>query len=150
VRSLSLLLGLSPIDPRRLVLGALLMLVALALVIVGALYLVMTVDRALLQSLDPPLASLITALIVLVVAGAVGAIGFASMRPRKVPPPAVAADPNVEIVAQLFTLVRRNPGQAALLAAVAGLVLGTFPEVRRTLEDLLKAVPSRRDPPVPD
>jgi hypothetical protein len=148
VRSLPLLLGLTPVSLRRLALGALLMLVALALLIVGALYLVVTIDRALLRSLDPPLASLLTALIVLVVAGAIGAIGFACMRPRRAPPPPVAADPTAEIVAQLFTLVRRNPGQAAVMAAVAGLVVGVVPEVRRALEGLLKSEPRPRDPPV--
>jgi hypothetical protein len=148
VRSLPLLLGLPAINPRRLALGALLMLVALALLIVGALYLVVTIDRALLRNLDPPIASLVTALIVLVVAGAIGAIGFACMRLRKAPPPPVAADPEAEMVAQLFALARRKPGQAALIAAVAGLVVGVVPEVRRTLADLLKPEPSRRrDPP---
>jgi hypothetical protein len=85
---------------------------------------------------------------VLVVAGAIGAIGFACMRLRKTPPPPVAADPEAEMVAQLFALARRKPGQAALIAAVAGLVVGVVPEVRRTLADLLKPEPSRRrDPP---
>jgi hypothetical protein len=152
VRSLPLLLGLPSINPRRLALGALLVLVALALVLVGVLYLVVTIDRALAQSLDPPLASLLTGVIVLVVAGATGAIGFACMRSRRraPPPPPAAPDPELEIVAQLFALARGKPGQAALIAAVAGLVIGAVPEVRRTLSDLLRAEPPRRqDPPAP-
>jgi hypothetical protein len=144
VRPLIPLLGLPPISPRRLALGALLLLVALALVIVGALYLVQSVDRALVRTLDPPLASLLTGLIVLVAAGAIGAIGFVYLRPRPAPRPAPSADPSAEIVAQIFTLVRRNPGQAALIAAIAGLVVGAVPELRRAMEGVLKPGPSGR------
>jgi hypothetical protein len=151
VRALTVLLGLQPVGFARL--GFALSLFALALVLaiaaftqlIGALRL-----GLLLWTAQPALASLITGLILLLLAWLVVIVARLYMRRRVTMPQAAALGAGAEVTAQLMTMIRRYPGSAALLVALVGFVVGALPDLRRALGDALgPARPKRRPPPPP-
>jgi hypothetical protein len=151
VRALTVLLGLQRISLARL--GFALSLFALALVLaiaaftqlIGALRL-----GLLLWTAQPALASLITGLVLLLLAWLMVIVARLYMRRRVTMPQAAALGAGAEVTAQLMTMIRRHPGSAALLVALVGFVVGALPDLRRALGDALgPATPKRRPPPPP-
>jgi hypothetical protein len=72
------------------------------------------------------------------------------LRRRLTMPQAAAAGAGAELTAQIVTLIRRNPRQAALIATIAGFVVGVLPELRGAVSDALNVgKPKRRPRPPP-
>jgi hypothetical protein len=134
-------------------LGLALALFALALVLVVAAF-VQLIDALYLALLmliaQPVLASLITGLVLLALAWLLVVVGRLYLRRRLTLPQAAAAGVGAELTAQLVTLIRRNPRQAALIATLVGFVVGTLPDLRRALSEVLDVgKPKRRPRPPP-
>jgi hypothetical protein len=134
-------------------LGLALALFALALVLVVAAF-VQLIDALYLALLmliaQPVLASLITGLVLLALAWLLVVVGRLYLRRRLTLPQAAAAGAGAELTAQLVTLIRRNPRQAALIATLVGFVVGTLPDLRRALSEVLDVgKPKRRPRPPP-
>jgi hypothetical protein len=134
-------------------LGLALALFALALVLVVAAF-VQLIDALYLALLmliaQPVLASLITGLVLLALAWLLVVMGRLYLRRRLTLPQAAAAGAGAELTAQLVTLIRRNPRQAALIATLVGFVVGTLPDLRRALSEVLDVgKPKRRPRPPP-
>jgi hypothetical protein len=147
LRTLAALLGLPAISFARLATGVALLVVALVLLVVGLLRLIDTVQIALALALGHPVwASLLTALIVLMVAGIFAVIGRVYIRPRARVQNAAAAGAGAEMVAQVMGMIRNNPRTAAAGAALLGVLVGSTPELRRSLNDVLNPKPKRRPP----
>lgn len=144
MRTLAALLGLPAVSFSRLATGLALLVVALVLVVVGLLRLIDTVQIALMLALGPVLASLLTALIVLLLAGLIAALGRVYLRPRARVQNAAAAGAGAEMVAQVMGMIRNNPRMAAAGAALLGVLVGSTPELRRSLNDVLNPKPARR------
>jgi hypothetical protein len=145
------LLSLARVSVARL--GLALALFALALVLVVAAF-VQLVDALYLGLLmltgQPALASLGTGLVLLVLAGLVVIMARAYLRRRLTLPQAAVAGAGAELTAQIVTLIRRNPRQAALIATIVGFVVGALPDLRRALSDALDVgKPERRGRPPP-
>ena len=140
-------------------LGLALALFALALVLVVAAF-VQLIDALYLALLmltaQAALASLITGLILLALAWLLVMMARLYLRRRLTMPQAAAAGAGAELTAQIVTLIRRNPRQAALIATIAGFVVGVLPELRRAISDALdvgkpgsRARPPPQPPPEP-
>jgi len=149
VRALTVLLGLPSISFARLGFALALFVLALVLAIAGFIQLVGALRLALLMwTAAPALASLLTGLILLLLGGLLVIVARHYLRRRVTMPQAAALGAGAEVTAQLMTLIRRNPGSAALLVALVGFVVGTLPGLRRALADVLgPAKPKRRPPP---
>ena len=144
MRTLVALLGLPAISFARLGTGLALMVVALVLVVAGLLQLIGTIELALLLAVGPVLASLITTLIVLLIAVALAATARVYLRPRPRVQQAAAAGAGAELVAQLMGMIRNNPRTAAAGAALLGVLVGSTPELRRSLNEVINPKPKRR------
>lgn len=144
---LAALLGLPVIRPARLAAGVALLLIALVLVIIGLVRLIDTLQIALVLAVGPVLASLVTSLLVLLLAVIVAVIGRLYLRPRPRVQNAAAAGAGAELVAQVMSMIRNNPRTAAAGAALLGVLIGSTPELRRSLNDALNPKPKRRSPP---
>jgi len=136
-------------------LGLALALFALALVLVVAAF-VQLIDALYLALLmltaQAALASLITGLVLLALAWLLVMMARLYLRRRLTMPQAAAAGAGAELTAQIVTLIRRNPRQAALIATIAGFVVGVLPELRRAISDALdvgKPASRARPPPQP-
>jgi hypothetical protein len=134
-------------------LGLALALFALALVLVVAAF-VQLIDALYLALLmltaQAALASLITGLILLALAWLLVMVARLYLRRRLTMPQAAAAGASAELTAQIVTLIRRNPRQAALIATIAGFVVGVLPELRGAVSDALDVgKPKRRPRPPP-
>ncbi|HEX6143615.1 MAG TPA: hypothetical protein VFZ01_12915 [Geminicoccaceae bacterium] len=138
------LLGLPAVGIARLATGLALLMVALVLLIVGLVRLIDTVQIVLVLTFGPVLGSLLVAVLILVVAAAFAAIGRVYLRPRARVQNAAAAGAGAEMVAQVMGMIRSNPGTAAAGAALLGVLVGSTPELRRSLNDLIKPAPKRR------
>ncbi|MDF2782439.1 MAG: hypothetical protein K0S96_2244, partial [Geminicoccaceae bacterium] len=126
--ALTVLLGLQRANLARL--GMALALFALALVLVIAAFgkLVEALHLALLiVTAEPALASLITGLILLALAGLLALVARRRLRRRLTTPEAAALGAGAEVTAQIVALIRRNPRQAAVIATIAGFVVGALP-----------------------
>jgi hypothetical protein len=124
---------------------ALVLVVAAFVQLIDALYLALLMLTAL-----PVLASLITGLVLLALAWLLVIMGRLYLRRRLTLPQAAAAGAGAELTAQLVTLIRRNPRQAALIATIAGFVVGTLPDLRRAISEVLDVgKPKRRPRPPP-
>ena len=140
-------------------LGLALALFALALVLVVAAF-VQLIDALYLALLmltaQAALAGLITGLILLALAWLLVMMARLYLRRRLTMPQAAAAGASAELTAQIVTLIRRNPRQAALIATIAGFVVGVLPDLRRAISDALdvgkpgsRARPPPQPPPEP-
>ncbi|MDX1540723.1 MAG: phage holin family protein [Geminicoccaceae bacterium] len=147
MRTLAALLGLPAISFARLGTGVALLIVALVLVIIGLIRLIDTVQIALMLAVGPVLASLLTALVVLLFAMALVASARVYLRPRARVQNAAAAGAGAEMVAQVMGMIRNNPRTAAAGAALLGVLIGSTPELRRSLNDVINPKPKRRVPP---
>lgn len=149
MRTLAALLGLPIINPARLATGVALLAVALILLVVGLLRLIDTIQIALTLALGGPvLAALLTTLIVLALAALFAAVGRVYLRPRARVKNAAAAGAGAEMVAQVMGMIRNNPRTAAAGAAVLGVLVGSTPELRRSLSEVLGA--GQKRPPSGD
>jgi hypothetical protein len=150
VGAITLLLGLQRANLARL--GMALALFALALVLVIAAFgkLVEALHLALLiVTAEPALASLITGLILLALAGLLALVARRRLRRRLTTPEAAALGAGAEVTAQLVALIRRNPRQAAVIATVAGFVVGALPDLRRAIGAALDGGQPKRRPQPP-
>lgn len=133
-------------------LGLALALFALALVLVVAAF-VQLIDALylglLMLTAQPALASLITGLVLLALAWLLVVMARLYLRRRLTLPQAAAAGAGAELTAQIVTLIRRNPRQAALIATIAGFVVGVLPDLRRAISDALDVGKPKRSPPPP-
>jgi predicted lipid-binding transport protein (Tim44 family) len=121
------------------------LLVAALVQLVDALYVAL-----LMLTGQPALASLITGLVLLALAGLSVAVARRYLRRRLTLPQAAAAGAGAELTAQIVTLIRRNPRQAALIATVVGFVVGSLPDLRRAISEVLDVgKPKRRAEPPP-
>ena len=98
---------------------------------------------------EPALASLLSGLILLLLAGLVVIVARRYLRRRVTLPQGAALGAGAELVAQLMTVVRRSPGSVALLVAVIGFLVGALPELRRALASVLGTAAPKRPPPPP-
>ena len=144
MRTLAALLGLPAISLGRLATGLGLIVIAVALAVAGLIRLIDTLQLALMLALGPVLASLVTALIVILLAGMLGAIGRVYLRPRPRVQNAAAAGAGAEMVAQVLAMVRNNPRIAAAGAALIGVLIGASPDLRRSLNEVINPRPKRR------
>lgn len=146
-----MLFGLQRASFARLGLALALFALALVLVVAAFVQLVDALYLALLMlTAQPVLASLITGLILLALAWLLVFMGRLYLRRRLTLPQAAAAGAGAELTAQLVTLIRRNPREAALIATIVGFVVGTLPDLRRALGDVLDVgKPKRRPRPPP-
>jgi hypothetical protein len=123
---------------------ALVLVVAAFIQLIDALYLGLLILTAL-----PALASLITGLVLLALAWLLVVMARLYLRRRLTMPQAAAAGAGAELTAQIVTLIRRNPRQAALIATIAGFVVGVLPDLRRAISDALDVGKPERSPPPP-
>jgi hypothetical protein len=138
VATLTALLGLQRVSFARLGLALTLFALALVLVIAAFVKLIDALHLALLMlTAQPALASLITGLILLALAWLMVIMARLYMRRRLTAPQAAAAGAGAELIAQIVTLIRRNPRQAAMIAALVGFVVGALPDLRRAINDVL-------------
>jgi hypothetical protein len=150
VRALTVLLGLPRMSFARLGFALALFVLALVLAIAGFIQLVGALRLALLMwTAEPALASLITGLILLLLGGLLVLVARLYLRRRVTMPQAAALGAGAEMAAQLMTLIRRNPGSAALIVALVGFVVGALPDLRRALGDALGPTRPKRRPPPP-
>jgi len=148
VAALTALLGLQRVSFARLGLALALFALALVLVIAAFAKLIDALHLALLLLIaQPALASLSTGLILLVLAWLVVILTRLYLRRRLTTPQAAAAGAGAELVAQIVTLIRRKPRQAAMIAALVGFVVGALPDLRRAINEALGGKPERRPPP---
>jgi hypothetical protein len=145
------LFGLQRASFARLGLALALFALALVLVVAAFVQLIDALYLALLMLIaQPVLASLITGLVLLALAWLLVVMGRLYLRRRLTLPQAAAAGAGAELTAQLVTLIRRNPRQAALIATLVGFVVGTLPDLRRALSEVLDVgKPKRRPRPPP-
>jgi hypothetical protein len=145
------LFGLQRASFARLGLALALFALALVLVVAAFVQLIDALYLALLMLIaQPVLASLITGLVLLALAWLLVVVGRLYLRRRLTLPQAAAAGAGAELTAQLVTLIRRNPRQAALIATLVGFVVGTLPDLRRALSEVLDVgKPKRRPRPPP-
>ena len=146
-----MLFGLQRASFARLGLALALFALALVLVVAAFVQLIDALYLALLMLIaQPVLASLITGLVLLALAWLLVVVGRLYLRRRLTLPQAAAAGAGAELTAQLVTLIRRNPRQAALIATLVGFVVGTLPDLRRALSEVLDVgKPKRRPRPPP-
>ena len=148
--TLTALLGLQRVTCARL--GFALALFALALVLVIAAF-VKLIDALhlalLLLTARPALASLIAGLILLALAWLMVIVARLYMRRRLTTPQAAAAGAGAELIAQIVSLIRRNPRQAAMIAAIVGFVVGALPDLRRAINEALDGGKPKRRPQPP-
>lgn len=146
-----MLFGLQRASFARLGLALALFALALVLVVAAFVQLIDALYLALLMLIaQPVLASLITGLVLLALAWLLVIMGRRYLRGWLTLPRAAAAGAGAELTAQLVTLIRRNPREAALIATIAGFVVGTLPDLRRALSDVLDVgKPKRRPRPPP-
>lgn len=152
MRTLATLLGLPRIDLARLSAALFMLLVAVALAVMGAVRVVDALQIGFLTVVHPALAALFTGLITLGVAFALVGASRTYLRHRRKPKPetAAAAAAGAEMVAQIFDIVRKNPGRAAAAAAALGFLVGSNPGARKTLNDMLggdEGGPKAKTPP---
>jgi hypothetical protein len=150
VRALTLLLGLQRRSFARLGFALALFALALALAIAAFTQLIGALRLALLMWLaDPALASLVTGVILLLLAWLLVILARLYMRRRLTMPQAAALGAGAELTAQIMTTIRRNPGSAAMVVALVGFVVGALPELRRALSSALGPAKPERRPPQP-
>jgi hypothetical protein len=148
VRALTVLLGLQRTSFARLGIALALVVLALLLAIIAFIQLVVALRLALVVwTAEPALASLITGLILLLLAGLLALGARLYLRRRVTMPQAAALGAAAELTAQVMTVIRRNPGATALVVAVVGFVVGALPELRRALGDALGPTPPKPPPP---
>jgi hypothetical protein len=148
VRALTMLLGLQRLSFARLGVALALVLLALVLAIAAFTQLIAALRLALLLwTAEPALASLLTGLILLLLAGLLAIVARLYLRRRATMPQAAALGAGAELTAQVMTMIRRNPGGTALVVAVVGFVVGALPELRRALGDALGPARPKRPPP---
>lgn len=152
MRALTVLFGLRSVSFARLGFGLMLFAFAFALAIAAFAQLVDALQLLLLMLIaQPALASLITGLILLALAWLLVIMGRLYLRRRLTVPQAAAAGAGAELTAQIVTLIRRNPRQAAVVAAVVGFVVGALPDLRKAMNDALNfGKPKRRQEPPPE
>jgi hypothetical protein len=144
------LFGLQRASFARLGLALALFALALVLVVAAFVQLIDALYLALLMLNAPPvLASLITGLVLLALAWLLVTLGRLYLRRRPTLPQAAAVGAGAELTAQLVTLIRRNPRQAALIATIVGFVVGTLPDLRRALSEVLDVGKPKRRPRSP-
>jgi hypothetical protein len=131
LRELIALLGLPRLSLARLALAFGLLIVAIGLGIAGFIGLVGALHLFLLLHLSPPLAELLIALVLLLLAGLLCLIGYRLSRPL---PPAKRRTASADALAW----VQQHPIQSAVLAAVLGFCVGAVPEARKAMSDLAK------------
>ncbi|HSA82901.1 MAG TPA: hypothetical protein VLE23_18940 [Geminicoccaceae bacterium] len=148
-----MLFGLQRASFARLGLALALFALALALVVAAFVQLVDALYLALLMlTAQPALASLITGLALLALAWLLVIMARLYLRRRLTMPQAAAAGAGAELTAQIVALIRRHPGQAALIATIAGFVVGNLPDLWRAVgggPDAGKPERSPRPPPQP-
>jgi hypothetical protein len=144
------LLGLQKVSFARLGLALALFALALVLVIAAFVKLIDALHIGLLMlTAEPALASLISGLILLVLAWLLVILGRLYLRRRLTVPQAAAAGAGAELIAQVVTLIRRNPRQAALIATIVGFVVGALPDLRRAVSEALNMGKPKRRPQPP-
>ena len=150
MRALTVLLGLRSMSLARLGLALALCVLALVLAIAAFVQLIAALRLALLLwTAEPALASLLTGLILLLLAGLLALVARLYLRRRVTMPQAAALGAGAELAAQVMAVIRRNPGSAALLVALVGFVVGVLPELRSALGNALGPAPPKRRPPPP-
>jgi len=149
VRALTVLLGLPRMSFARLGFALSLFVLALVLAIAAFTQLIGALRLGLLMwTAEPALASLIAGLVLLLLAWLMVIVARLYLRRRVTMPQAAALGAGAEVAAQVMTMIRRNPGSAALIVALVGFVVGALPDLRRALGDALgPAKPKRRPPP---
>jgi hypothetical protein len=145
------LFGLQRASFARLGLALALFALALVLVIAAFVQLVDALYFALLMLIaQPALASLVTGLVLLALAWLLVVMGRRYLRRWLTLPRAAAAGAGAELTAQLVTLIRRSPRQAALIATIVGFVVGALPDLLRGISEALNVgKPKRRARPPP-
>jgi len=144
------LFGLQRASFARLGLALALFALALVLAVAAFVQLVDALHLALLMLTGQPvLASLITGLVLLALAWLLVIMGRLYLRRRLTLPQAAAAGAGAELTAQLVTLIRRNPRQAALIATIVGFAVGALPDLLRALTDALDIGKPKRRPRPP-
>jgi hypothetical protein len=150
VRALTVLLGLQRRTFVRLGVALALFVLALVLAVAAFSQLIGALRLALLMWIaDPALASLITGLILLLLAWLMVVVARLYLRRRVTMPQAAALGAGAEMTAQLMSMIRRNPGSAALVVALVGFVVGALPELRRALGSALGPAKPKRHPSPP-
>jgi hypothetical protein len=128
VRALAALFGLSRVRFAKLGLALALLVLALALAIAAFAHLIDALELSLVMLVaEPALASLVTGLILLGLALLFFLLGRLYMRREARVARVAAAGARTDLLAHAMTLLGRNSGQAALLAAVVGLLVGILP-----------------------
>jgi hypothetical protein len=128
VRALAALFGLSRVRFAKLGLALALLVLALALAIAAFAHLIDALELFLVTLVaEPALASLITGLILLGLALLFFLLGRLYLRREARVARVAATGARADLLAQAMTMLGRNSGQAALLAAVVGLVVGILP-----------------------
>lgn len=145
------LLGVPRIDPVRLAVALMLLLVAAVFSLMGAVRVVDAVQLGFLTVVHPALAALFTALTLFAIALVLVGMSRSYLRYRRRPRPdtAAAAAAGAEVVAQLFDIIRKNPGRAAGVAAAIGFLVGSNPSARKTLNEALGASGGPKAKPKP-
>lgn len=120
---------------------AVLMLVALILAMLGTICLAVAACVALAQVWGVPLAALATGAGLIVLALAAWLIARDGRAGSSSPPTVDAGTPAAvdpaELGAALATGIRARPKEAALIALITGVVTGSSPGLRRSLERLI-------------
>lgn len=120
---------------------AVLMLVAVMLAMLGVISLALAACVALAQVWGVPLAALATGATLLVLALVAWLVARDGGARRATHPPLESATPAVfgaaELGAALASGIRARPKEAALIALVTGVVAGSSPGLRRSLERLI-------------
>ena len=149
MRALTVLLGLPRMSFARLGFALSLFVLALVLAIAAFTQLIGALRLGLLMwTAEPALASLLAGLVLLLLAWLMVIVARLYLRRRVTMPQAAALGAGAELTAQVMTMIRRNPGSAALIVALVGFVVGALPDLRRALGDALgPAKPKRRPPP---
>jgi hypothetical protein len=130
VRALAALFGLSRVSFAKLALALALFVLALGLAIAALAQLIDALELSLIMLVaEPALASLITGLILLGLALLFFLLGRLYLRREARVAQVAATGARADLLAQAMTLLGRNSGQAALLAAVAGFLVGILPDL---------------------
>jgi hypothetical protein len=136
VRALAALFGLSRVSFAKLGLALALLILALGLAIAAFAHLIDALELSLVMLVaEPALASLITGLILLGLAFLFLFLGRLYLRREARVAHVAAAGARTDLLAQAMTLLGRNSGQAAIIAAVVGFLVGILPDLRRAFGD---------------